>query len=128
MNPAGEIASIVWNNRHLLHFYRPEIDLDPEEGVGCPLWVYTNITAEPQVYAKLCFLHGDEDEPCNPNPAQVAHAFDLPEAFTWGLASGWDYGVYDECEGAWDDRLYQFAGYLIGFTLRPFIDRLLPAG
>jgi len=126
MNPAEEIATLVWNNSHLLHFYVP--GETAEEGVGCPLWVYTNITAKPEVYAKLCFLHGDENEPCNPDPEQVALYFELPEAFTIGLADGWDDGKLDRDFEAWDDQRYQLAGYLVGVTLRPFVDRLLPAG
>ena len=108
-----QFLEILADNRDLL-----SIDGTIAEGgmLGCPLWVAIHTGCCPMMQAKSIWVNGT---PCNPDPDDAAFYLNLDPVFTKAVSDAWDMGVFYEDAEANDDWRLQFAGYLVGITLRP---------
>lgn len=110
-----QFLEVINANRELLGDPREEF------GTGCPLRVAMVVHFGcPCVDYWIELFHGPSGRrlPINPDPERAADFLGLDETFTGAVANGWDVGkFYDDSEGT--DWNYAFAGFLIGFTLRP---------
>jgi hypothetical protein len=81
----------------------------------CPLYVVIFAACDEDVHYQALFDRWG-NHPTNPDPAAAEEALGMPEAFVAAIAQGYDHGLF---YGDDEDFYKEFAGFLIGATLRP---------
>lgn len=112
----------------VLHANRDLLGKPTEEfGTGCPLRVAMSVNwGCPCVDYWVELFHGRylNRRAINPDPERAADLLGLDEIFTKAVAVAWDRGTFwndNDGEKGWN---YEFAGFLIGFTLSTPLPRL----
>lgn len=126
----GEFLEVIYANRDLLGDPRelviPEDTHCMAAHKGCPLRTAMVVCCPVSVQWKQLFMaHQGMVIGVDPCPEEAARLLDLDFFFTQALANAWDGYVYLDAE-ADDDWRKQFAGMLIGTSLRPAPLELTP--